>query len=1188
MGKSSSQIVGYRYFLGLHGVLCQAPINGPTEIRFDDRTAWRGAPNGAGVINVNAPELFGGRSREGGVSGAIDYETGEAAQTTNTYLSTALSGLVPAFRGVAALAFNQFYFGNNPYLKSLAVKTYSVTEVFDDWNVHLSPVPHDEVSFDNTAVVIAIEGASADFALFKTAARALIGRMAGASQCSLRIRIYASVGFWLTGNEFEAINITSSDITAAQAFIDGLGGIEGGTGFHDRGVDGADDFFAAAQAAFDPGRIDADASALYGETVDRTGLRKVVVFAAAGTDPSGRADMVVTELESIGDVECFGVGTFSSTAFDIMCNSIFGSVVFPTSPSPEAADFEAMLSIPFADQIDQNPAHILRDVLIAPNSDGTGNSADIGTSFAAAAQTLYDEKFGLSFFWRSPSQKADFRALVESHINGVCYEDRETGLWELALQRPNDTSEFTFDSDTIVEWLEFEKPQQWELPNSITLVYTRPDNGKTASITRHNTAALQAAGARVINEKVTFEGITSSVLANKVLDRELALRTIPAAKGAVRVAYALPTLNRGKVVTIDEPSIGLSSARVRITEIEEGDARDNTVIIRFLEDNILIDPADAPFGVGDSEDALDFTAQPASVVFAEEAAYFDQAITRGQAAIDDMLTIDPGFGNWQMTCDQPSALHLSAQIVRNESGVWADANGSGLMPTWVLSQALDSSADSQTFSCAATGREADLGVGDIIQVDDERMRVDSVVVSSGIATFTVGRGVLDTVPRAHAQYAAVMGWDGFTGTDAVDYTDGQYVTLRIMPRTRQSMSPISSASDNVVTFDARAYRPYPVGDLKVEGYYIPPYELTGMVSVTWAHRDRLTQTSLSIDDHTASDIGPESGVSYHLLRRLIALDSGGAEVVVHEDETPISPAQATSIYVDLDDTAFSAYATAATFAMEIGILTKRESPAYENWQTPLVRFTTPFANDTSAVASSLALPSGAVHHYDFSDGANYTASGGTISAATDLGSGGANLTAVSGTVEPAESTINSRGAALFDGTSDILRTTSLDDVFDADGASYTIALVFEGVVNGADDIFWCMTLSGQTDPWITICTDADNSHFTFRIRDISGGTQYFDAAAVDTGSAHLMIVTVRSDDTVDVRFDGSLVVDNVSITTGNARNVNNNMAIGALFYNLTTTNRYANIKIGELVMYGPQIGSEVTDLEAYLMDAWGI
>lgn len=122
MGGSSKKVtVGYRYFLGVHMIFCHGPVDRLLEIKVDKRAAWLGYSAG-GQINVNSPQLFGGESREGGVSGTVDFETGSAAQTQNSYLVSKLGSAVPAFRGVVGLVLRQCYLGVNPYLKNWSAR----------------------------------------------------------------------------------------------------------------------------------------------------------------------------------------------------------------------------------------------------------------------------------------------------------------------------------------------------------------------------------------------------------------------------------------------------------------------------------------------------------------------------------------------------------------------------------------------------------------------------------------------------------------------------------------------------------------------------------------------------------------------------------------------------------------------------------------------------------------------------------------------------------------------------------------------------------------------------------------------------------------------------------------------------------------------------------------------------------
>lgn len=120
-GSSKAQTVGYKYYLGMHAIMCHGPVDKVTRFSVDGKVAWSGTSTG-GAVSVNAPQLFGGDEREGGVSGTIDIEMGTTTQGRNAYLQSQLGASIPAFRRVLGLVFRQCYLGNNPYLKRWAIR----------------------------------------------------------------------------------------------------------------------------------------------------------------------------------------------------------------------------------------------------------------------------------------------------------------------------------------------------------------------------------------------------------------------------------------------------------------------------------------------------------------------------------------------------------------------------------------------------------------------------------------------------------------------------------------------------------------------------------------------------------------------------------------------------------------------------------------------------------------------------------------------------------------------------------------------------------------------------------------------------------------------------------------------------------------------------------------------------------
>jgi len=118
MGGKSGGVAGYRYFLGLHFGVSHGPVDEFLELRAGDRQAWTGSVTASGQITIDAPSLFGGDTKEGGIQGTLDVMMGEPTQGVNAYLLAQQGAPQPGYRGLFTLAYEGGLIGsNNPYPK---------------------------------------------------------------------------------------------------------------------------------------------------------------------------------------------------------------------------------------------------------------------------------------------------------------------------------------------------------------------------------------------------------------------------------------------------------------------------------------------------------------------------------------------------------------------------------------------------------------------------------------------------------------------------------------------------------------------------------------------------------------------------------------------------------------------------------------------------------------------------------------------------------------------------------------------------------------------------------------------------------------------------------------------------------------------------------------------------------------
>lgn len=178
--------------------------------------------------------------------------------------------------------------------------------------------------------------------------------------------------------------------------------------------------------------------------------------------------------------------------------------------------------------------------------------------------------------------------------------------------------------------------------------------------------------------------------------------------------------------------------------------------------------------------------------------------------------------------------------------------------------------------------------GQAALIDNEVLCVTAINPAAGTVSFS--RGCVDTVPAAHAVGSRVWFYDDFGGHDPTEYVSGMTVQARLLTRATGGVLPEASATALSLALSGRAGRPYPPGKLRINGAAFPA-TFSGQLTVSWAHRDRLTQADQLIDE-SAGNIGPEPGVTYRLriygngtLRRTFTDLTGTSQIYTSAQET---------------------------------------------------------------------------------------------------------------------------------------------------------------------------------------------------------------------------------------------------------------------------------------------------------------
>ncbi len=127
--SSKRVTVGHEYFVGIHfgfGLLSSSSAG----VRFlkiwsDEDVIWQGdvTPVSTGTaVQINEPELYGGRESGGGFISTVRLHSGNTGQTVNSYLAGVVpdSSLLPAYRGLAHAVFEKANVGEQPSVRALS------------------------------------------------------------------------------------------------------------------------------------------------------------------------------------------------------------------------------------------------------------------------------------------------------------------------------------------------------------------------------------------------------------------------------------------------------------------------------------------------------------------------------------------------------------------------------------------------------------------------------------------------------------------------------------------------------------------------------------------------------------------------------------------------------------------------------------------------------------------------------------------------------------------------------------------------------------------------------------------------------------------------------------------------------------------------------------------------------------
>jgi hypothetical protein len=523
---------------------------------------------------------------------------------------------------------------------------------------------------------------------------------------------------------------------------------------------------------------------------------------------------------------------------------------------------------------DANPALIIYDLLT--NVDyGLGILAATinASSFEAAATTLASEGLGVSMQFDTQASADQLMGEVLRHCDGLIYTDPATGLWTIVLARggydPTTLPVITVDS--VLGTPDCSRGSWSETTDCVNIRYSsRAANFDDRTIRAYDAANIEVTG-EVRPQNIDFKGISSEAAAALVAIRVLKTLTYPLCKIKLVANRSVWSLRPGGLFRFTWVPLGVINQVFRITRIGYGELVDGKISIDAVEDI---------FGISSTA----FVAPPASgwvnpIGTPEADAY--EHLEELNAHLLTSEGLPAGIYALAMAVANVATAANQFEIWRDDGAGYFDTGDFGnFCPIGFLSAlypAATPATDSTGFSLTTASINLILlnsvGASDrdsgknLLLIDQEIMSWETVTANSD-GTYTISgvvRGVMDTVPVDHAPGANVWFFsDGVALTNDTPFLADRTINAKFLPFNSAGTLPISSASANSVTTRSRSIRPYPPGNLRMQGqtYGTRYTTVTGDFVINWSSRNisQAGESPLTKQDH--GDITAEVGTTY--------------------------------------------------------------------------------------------------------------------------------------------------------------------------------------------------------------------------------------------------------------------------------------------------------------------------------------
>lgn len=525
---------------------------------------------------------------------------------------------------------------------------------------------------------------------------------------------------------------------------------------------------------------------------------------------------------------------------------------------------------------DANPAHIIYECLTNPAWGMGGSPSLIDTSsFLGAAQTLYNESFGLSLMWTGQSTIQSFVQEVLDHIEATFFLNPQTGLLQLKLIRNDyDVNTLFSISPENARLTNFQRKSWGETVNEINASWTNPENEQDETVTVHDLGNIASQGALVSSTR-NYYGARNSSLALRMAIRDLNVAAFPVASCEADVDRSAWKLVPGDVTKVSWPEHQITDLVMRVGSVRYGKPGDPRVRVTLLEDVFAM--PENPYVSPPETGWVDPSNAPTPLAQASigDASYYAIARLVGDVNAEG-LPYPQGYTRILMAQNDADTYEVNVLAEGADAAGNIQFNSIGtrtLSGRGVLSSAMV--PEVHTLLPGFTNYTGKVGpdtgflvqIGELGDADNEIALVESQSIDGPM----LRRGVLDTVPRAWPIGTPIWFYNPISAVyDTTARAATQQAKYKLLTRTSQGLLNPSLAPVQTYTLGDRLHRPYRPANVRVNGTLFPT--ATSFLGVwaglefTWSNRNRKGETSqiLAWDDGSVS---PEEGQTVTLTVR---------------------------------------------------------------------------------------------------------------------------------------------------------------------------------------------------------------------------------------------------------------------------------------------------------------------------------